>query len=313
MKHAPDVGSLARARRRTRCAAWAALVTLLVLPPLLACGREDGTTPSSASTKTGAPAVPPAARRIASLSPLASALLLELDAVDRIVAVDADSRALPALGARPPIPAGDDAAFLAILAVEPDLIVVPDSRAELAARLAGANYRTVIAAVHDFDDGFTLWGDLAGRLGLATAARDRIAAASRPFAEIEAESLGSSRPRVAAIETFEPLALAGDRSFATALVELAGGESVSPDGRASNVPVDREALRALAPQLLVHTSPRPIPEAERRARAAELASIAPLVFVELDPDRFYAPETAEAARTLRAAIAPLARPLAEAR
>jgi len=276
---------------------------------LLACGRDEAT-----DTPTATP------QRIASLSPLASALLLELDAVDRIVAVDADSVDLPGLSGRPTIPDADETAFLTLSAVEPDLIVVPESRAELAARLAGANYRTVIVAVHDFNDGFTLWGELAGRLGVAAAAGPRIAEASRRLAQIAAESQGFSRPRVAAIQTFEPLALVGNRRLETALIEAAGGESVTDVSAAvpdSASPIDCEALRALAPELLLHASPRPIAESELRALVEEFASIAPLVFVELDPARLFtaeaseSPGAVEAARTLRAAIAPLARPLAE--
>jgi hypothetical protein len=77
--------------------------------------------------------------------------------------------------------------------------------------------------------------------------------------------------------------------------------------------MEPEALRALAPALLVHASPRPVPASEQQALTSRFADVAPLVFVELDPDRFFAPETVEAARRLRTAIAPLARPRAEAR
>jgi hypothetical protein len=77
--------------------------------------------------------------------------------------------------------------------------------------------------------------------------------------------------------------------------------------------MDPEALRALAPALLVHASRRPVPASEQQALTARFADVAPLVFVELDPDRFFGPETVEAARRLRAAIAPLARPRAETR
>lgn len=305
--------SAPRRNRRFRGSALTALSALCMLPSYLACQSEDA---------TDSPAATP--QRIASLSPLATALLLELDAVDRIVAVDADSGELAGLGGRPTIPTSDETAFLTLSAVEPDLIIVPESRADLSARLAGANFRTVIAAVHDFDDGFTLWGELAGRLGVAEAASPRIADASRPLAQIAAASHGFSRPRVAAIETFAPLALVGDRRLETALIAVAGGESVSHGSPESALPIDREALHALAPDLLLHASPRPIEESERRRLVEEFAAIAPLVFVELDPARLFvsgrsedsddpkAPGAVDAARTLRAAIAPLAHPLAEA-
>jgi ABC-type Fe3+-hydroxamate transport system substrate-binding protein len=283
---------------------WIGLACAALLSPL-ACERQEAPVPTTAT----------APQRVASLSPLATHLLLELDALDRIVAVDVESAALPGLAGRPKIPAEDDEALLRLRAVEPDWVVLPETRAELAARLAAANLPTVVVAVHDFDDGFTLWGDLAGRLGRAEAARPRIAAASRPFAEIAAESHGDSRPRVAAIDRFEPLALVGDHRFATALIEIAGGENVThgATGATATQAMEPEALRALAPALLVHASPRPVPASEQQALTSRFADVAPLVFVELDPDRFFAPETVEAARRLRTAIAQLARPRAETR
>ena len=288
---------------RERLGRGAGLAALLAVVVQVGCGREDEPRPNSGPASVS--------RRVASLSPLATGLLLELDLADRIVAVDAESGELPGLGGRPKVPATEEPGFLALTAVDPDLVVIPDSRAELAARLSAANIRTVIVAVHDFDDVFTLWGELAGRLGVAATARTRISEASRPFAQLAAESYGFSRPRVAALESFEPLALVGDHQFATALIEIAGGESVTHGGSDSATPIDREGLRALAPELLVHVSTRPIAESERRALADALAEIAPLVVVELDPSRFHAAEAVEAARSLRKAIAARARPVAE--
>jgi len=278
----------------------------------LGCGREEASQSAIASDPeaSGTAIGVGTARRVASLAPVATRLLLELELADRIVAVDAESGELPGLGGRPQVPAAEDVAFLAILAVEADLVVLPDSRAELAARLSGANLRTVIVVVRDFDDGFTLWGELAGRLGVADAARSRIALASRPLAQLAAESEGFSRPRVAAIESFEPLTLAGDQQFATALIEIAGGESLTGGGSKAAIPVDREALRKLAPELLFHASPTPIEESERRALVESFAEVAPLVVVEFDPERFYEDESIEAARTLRREIAARAQPLA---
>ncbi len=305
----------ARSRSHERGGRVAWLVGVLLLFLHLGCGPEEASQSKSASD----PAAPSAAigagmvRRVASLSPLATRLLLELELVDRIVAVDAESGDLPGLGGRPQVPAAEPEAFLALTAVEPDLVVLPESRAGLAARLAGANIRTVVVAVHDFDDGFTLWGELAGRLGVADAARPRIALASRPLAQLAAESYGFSRPRVAAIESFDPLMLAGDHRFATALIEIAGGESVTHRGSESAIPIDRAGLLQLAPELLFHARPAPIAEAERRALVESFAEVAPLVIVEFEPERFYADESIEAARTLRDAIAARAHPRADAR
>ena len=259
----------------------------------------------------GAPAKPPdrPSQRVASLDPLATRLILMLGQADRIVAVDAASADLPGLERRSRIPTDDETAYQALIGAGVDLVVLPFERIELSQRLNNANIRTVISLIHDFDDGFTLLGEIAGRLGVAASARTQIADLSRPFAEIAAESQGRTRPRVAVIESFEPLALVGDHRFATALVEIAGGESVTHGREGASIPIERSALEALAPELLLYARPEPIDEADRRALVESVAEIAPLVVVELDPARFAEPSAVAAARTLRAAIAPRARPL----
>lgn len=295
MQNLPD-----RSSRRRR-ALGLALLSLLCH---FGCDGGDGArVPDPAAT------APAAARRVASLSPVASALILELGLTDRILAVDPMSGELPSLLHRPRIPDAEDAAFLSLTGIEAELVVLPASRISLSARLNAANIRTVVVLIHNFDDGFTLWGELAGRLGLAAAARARIADVARPLAEIEAESNGFSRPRVAVIESFEPLVLVGDQQLATALVEIAGGESVTRGRTQGSLALERTELQALAPELLFHASPQPISEAEQRVLVEAVAEIAPLVVAEFDPERFFAPETVAAARMLRDAIAPRARPL----
>lgn len=292
----------------------AGLLFAFGLLALLGCGQESET------GSAAAPSAPAEARKIASLAPVATNLLLELERGDRIVAVDAASSKRPGLAHRPRIPEEDDEAFRLLTALEVDLVVLPTSRIELAQRLAAANVRTVIVLIRRFEDGFTLYGELAGRVGLAAAARERIAAVSRPLAAIEAESAaadeaGVPRPKVAVIASFEPLALVGDDQLATDLVAIAGGENVTAGRGEAVIPIERAALVELRPALLFLVRPEE-PSAEERAALAALAEsvadIAPLVVAGFDPERFYAPEAATAARSLRDAIAGRGRALERA-
>ncbi|MFO0690378.1 MAG: ABC transporter substrate-binding protein [Myxococcota bacterium] len=281
------------------------LLVAFGLLALLGCSRESET------ESTAPPTAPAEARKIASLAPVATNLLLELGRGDRLVAVDAESAKRPGLGHRARVPETDDEAFLLLTSLEADLVVLPTARIELSQRLAAANVRTIVALVRRFEDGFTLYGELAGRVGLAAAARDRIAAASRPLAAIEAESAaneaGTPRPKVAVIASFEPLALVGDDQLATDLVAIAGGENATEGRSEAVIPIERAALAALRPELLFHVRPEaPSPE-ERAALAASVADVAPLVVAAFDPERFYAPEAAAAARALRDALTRLPR------
>lgn len=299
-------GAIPASRRDERAGRRALALVLFALLLPLGCDGDGGAPAAHDSDSTAkTPAPRGDARRVASLSPVATALLLELGAADRIVAVDEESGKLPALLHRARVPDAQDAAFLSLTGIEADLVVLPASRIALSERLNDANIRTVVVLIQDFDDGFTLWGELAGRLGKSADARDRIAEASRPLAEIAAESQGRSRPRVAAIQSFDPLVLAGDQQLVTALIGIAGGENVTRGRTQGPLGLAREELAALAPDLLFHASPKPVDETERRALADSVAEIAPLVVAEFDPERFFAPETAAAARALRSAVAPL--------
>jgi len=281
---------------------------------LFGCG------PDAETESAAAPSPPAEARKIASLAPVATNVLLELERGDRIVAVDAESAKRPGLARRVRVPEDEDEAFRLLISLEPDLVVLPTSRIELSQRLAAANVRTVIVLVRRFEDGFTLYGELAGRVGLAAAARDRIAAASRPLAAIEAEaedaakrasadaSAEATRPRVAVVASFDPLVLVGEDQLATDLVAIAGGENLTEGRGPEPIPIARDALVALRPALLFHVRPDAPSPQERADLAASVADIAPLVVAAFDPERFYAPEAATAARSLRDAIAPRGRP-----
>lgn len=245
--------------------------------------------------------------RIVSLSPLASGLLVEMALVDRIVAVDGDSGRLPVLTQLPRIEAGESSVLAALHDVAPDLVIVGEAHANLAARVATSDVRVLVEAVHDFDDGFAFWEELATLLGVEETARARIEEAVRPLARISEESYGFTRPRVAVLESLDPLVLVGDHQFAGALVEIAGGESLTHGRGPRPKSIDRDSLSASSPELLVWIRPAPTSEAERASLARTHADLPPLVFIEFDPLRFFEPDAADAARTLRAAIASHAR------
>ncbi|MEZ4334337.1 MAG: ABC transporter substrate-binding protein [Myxococcota bacterium] len=289
------------------------LLLLLLLPPfaaLLGCGpRQDGE----------AARAPVESHRIVSLSPLASALLEALGATDRVFAVDVASGGDGALAHRLHVPDEDEAALLMIQELEADLVVLPPTRIPLSLRLNAVGIRTIVVVVRDFEDAFTLWGELAGQVGRAVEARDRITALARGLSAISAESYGSTRPRVAVVDSFEPLVLVGHDRLESALVEIAGGECLTHGRSEAAIAITRAELAAQAPDLIFHALPpvRPAAEGEAEAEAAPPATealaatfgdIAPLVRVPFDPIRFFERETLEAARTLHEAIAARAGP-----
>lgn len=300
---APERRSRLSARSQPRLAGLVVLLlSATALSPLLGCEAQERPEPAAAQTEP--------AERVASLSRVATRLVLELSAEDRIVAVDADSATLPGLERRQRIPVSEPEALRMLIGLGVDLVLLPVARIELSTQLNAANIRTIVVLVRDFDEGLTLWGELAGRLGLTSAARARIEAANRAITDVAAAGPDGPRPRVAVVESFEPLVLAAGRTLANDLVRIAGGEPVTADRPEERLPVDLAELAALRPALLVHPFSAPLGPASRDRLAQQVARVAPLVFVELDPERFFEAGTAEAARALQAALTRLEAPQA---
>lgn len=91
---------------------------MLSLGVQLACSASDEVD----VVERAATAAQPPARRIVSLSRMASALLLDLGCADRIVGVDAASSGLPGLATIQVLPVEDAARARHVGAFEPDLI-----------------------------------------------------------------------------------------------------------------------------------------------------------------------------------------------
>jgi len=247
--------------------------------------------------------------RIVSLSPMASFMLAELGATDRIIGVDAASRDVPGLEGRPAIQADLGHATTSIRRLRANLVLVPADRAGLGRSLDAAGIETRLIDVHDFEDGFVLMHDLATRIGLGPETKARIRALSRPLAEISSESLGWTRPRVAAVAAIDPIVLVGGHAFESALIEIAGGENVTHGRVEPKIASGLEALRSPGLSLFVHVTAAPIAAAERAAFERTLSDIAPVAFVTFDRDRFFGPEAISAARALRDRIRERSSPL----
>lgn len=162
---------------------------------------------------------------------------------------------------------------------------------------------------HDFEDAFRLCRRLAFWLDLEEPVERRIRRIALSLGEVAVESRQSTRPRVAAVLGLKPLEIAGGHSFATDLIEIAGGESVTHGGSDARLGVTRSELAAMEPDLLVFVSRAPL-SGQRKAEVREaLDGLASLVFLAFDPGRFWLGDADAVARQLRPPLAALARPL----
>lgn len=235
---------------------------------------------------------------IVPLDPEAAWLVVVLEAADRIVAIGEEAGYPPSLTMLPRV--DHDGA----LALRPDWLILPGTGAPNLAidDPGGAAPRRVEFEAHDLEDVFA-WTRGPGReiFGRARTASFEWSV-SRPLALIAAESDPFHRPRVVAIVSARPMRLAGGHSFATDLIEIAGGQSATHGGEERWLPASGDRIRSLAPDLVVVM----LTEADDETLADVLevvpAGIPSIVFRE-PVGRFWAvEEPARVARALRRAM-----------
>jgi ABC-type Fe3+-hydroxamate transport system substrate-binding protein len=234
---------------------------------------------------------------VVTLSPVATRFVIALGAQELLVGVDSQSRGLPEVHALPTVDL-DGARQLA-----PDLVLVPelpvgDAGGKPTNRIGDTEY--VKFAPHDLEEVFHLSRTLGKRLvGRVRATRFELEI-GRPLARIGGSSFGEKRPRVAPVVGLNPTQLAGGHSFATDLIEIAGGTSVTHGGEEeSPIAVEDDDWRRLAPDLVLVLSREEMGVEERRAARAALPADYPVQFFDFESEFFWLEEPAETASRLR--------------
>jgi len=274
-------------------------VTSVLFALLTACGAGEEPAPPATALSP-----PPAQLRVVSLLPAASAFVLDLGAGPMLIAVDRESARLPGLGPLPIVTLAD------VPGLQPDLVLVPTLRPEdapILERLDAVGSEVIEIAPRDYNDVFALCRGLGARLAGPVRAAAFESSIGRELATLAALSHGRSRPRVAAVIGIEPFELAPAHSFATDLIELAGGTSTAHDHVQLVPPVSLAQLVASAPDLLLVVSATPMAEPTRAAARNLLGDAVPIEFFVLDTQRFWVRDFGDAVRRLRAVFEPLSR------
>lgn len=209
--------------------------------------------------------------RIISLSPSLTEVLLALGARERIVGIDRFSRDLPGCQGIPSLGGLFAPDLERTLELRPTLVVGVRSESQ-----AGffAQLRARGIAVHEIDTGGTLdavlatyetLGALVGRAQEGRALRARV---SDQLAHLSSSIAGEPRPSVALVVEREPLYVVAGGSFASALIEAAGGRNLFADLEQAYPQVSLELLAERAPDVLIDsTQTDQGPDAQRAARA----------------------------------------------
>lgn len=198
------------------------------------------------------PAVPAQVRRVVTLAPALSDVVLALGAQDRLVGVtrfddDPRTRALPRIGGY------NDPQPEAVLAVRPDLALAepaPENRGpvETLARLGIPVETFPLSSVADIEGAVS---GIAGLLGIPDRGRDLRRELERAREDARARAKGRPRTRALLVFGLEPLVVAGPRGFAGELLEDAGGENAAGQNELPFFRLSAEAAVRAAPEVIV--------------------------------------------------------------
>ena len=210
--------------------------------------------------------------RVISLSPSATDIVAALGRSDALVGVDQYSHALPGIR--------DDLPSLGGL-FAPDLERAIELRPTLVLGVRGENQAAFFAQlrargvrVYEIDSSGSLaqvlgtYAEIGRELGREAEARALVARVGVELEEVSRSVAGLDRPGVALVVEREPLYVAAGGSFASALIEAAGGRNVFADLPSAYPQVSLELLAERAPEVLIDSTQgqAPTPDAERDAR-----------------------------------------------
>jgi iron complex transport system substrate-binding protein len=236
--------------------AIAARLVIVVSASLAACGREGQAPPGV----EGAHTVAPVARRIVSLNPSLTAILLALGARDVMVGVDDFSaHQQPAVADLPRVGGLYNPSLESVVALEPDLVVLVPSAEQrgFRERLAELAIPSLVLDPVAFDDVLASIEALGGRVGLEREARERVSRIRAARSAVETATAALTRPRTVLVLQRDPLFVVGRGSFVDEMLTAAGAANLARDFDEAWPRVSREWLLAAAPELILDSSSDP--------------------------------------------------------
>jgi ABC-type Fe3+-hydroxamate transport system substrate-binding protein len=250
--------------------------------------------------------------RVISLSPSATDIVVALGLRDALVGVDQYSHALPGIGDALPSLGGLFAPDLErALELAPTLVlgVRSENQAAFFAQLRARGVR-----VYEIDSSGSLesvlgtYGEIGRQLGREAEARALVARVREQLDEVRRSVAGLGRPSVALVVEREPLYVAAGGSFASALIEAAGGRNIFADLPSAYPQVSLELLAERAPDVLIDSTQSQAlgAEAERDARSywSRYAFVRRVELVPPGVATLPGAQLAEGARILRARVHP---------
>jgi iron complex transport system substrate-binding protein len=217
------------------------------------------------------------ARRVVSLNPSLTATLIALGAAGVLVGVDDYSaRQQSAVSALPAVGGLFNPSLEAILALEPDLVVLVPSaqQRDLRARLEALGVEVLGLPNITLAELLASIETLGARVGRESAARARVREIQSAWRSTATESAARPRVRTVLVLQRDPLYVVGRGSFIDSMLEAAGAEN---PGNAFAEPYPRASLEwliAAAPELILDASEDPEDPSAYWARWPSLPAVA---------------------------------------
>lgn len=218
-----------------------------------------------------AAALPAGAPRIVSLSPATTGILIALGLRGQLVGVDRFSHEQLGLPDVPSLGGLFAPDLERTLELRPSAVFAVRSESQAGFFEA---LRTRGIAVYEIETGGSLdavianYAAIGARVGREAEGRALAAKVRAQLAAVAASVAGRPRPTVALVVEREPLYVAAGASFASALIDAAGGRNVFADLARAYPQVSLELLAERAPDVLIDsTRTAQGPDAERDARA----------------------------------------------
>lgn len=219
--------------------------------PALALTLVLGATPAEAPRYLG-PKPPADVRRIITLAPSLTDVVLELDAGDRLVGVSRfDTR--PEVKGLQRVGGFVDPSVEAVLALEPDLVLVqpgPGNRGPVT-KLAELGTPVLVLPLHDMKQVLAAIRETGKALGRVEAGERIAAQLERTRAEVRARAKLRKPRRVVVIYGFQPLVVAGPGSFADELLTDAGGRNAAARAKSPYPVYSAESLVRARPEVII--------------------------------------------------------------
>ena len=211
-------------------------------------------------------AAPPRPTRIVSLAPSVTETLFALALGDRVVGVTRYCDYPETAATKAQVGGFLDPSYEAIVALQPDLVIVQQDSGESESRVQQLGIATLRVDQHDVAGILSSVETIARACGVPERGRELAGELRRRLERVREQTRGTPRPRTLVVVGREPgvpirsVWVAGQTVFYSEVLQLAGGVNAYTGSGGAFPEVSREGLFALDPDVIVDV----LPEAARR-------------------------------------------------